>query len=195
MQQNTHINLIENILKVGKLNAEEIKDCENYFEPISFNRNTVVEEQNNIPKYFYFISSGFMRLFYYDDNGDEHTTYLTSPNNFITSFLSFIHQIKSPENIECITDCTLLRITNGDLKKLIDNSESFKKFSLVIFEKVLFSTSNRANDLATLNAEQRYKKLLETQPLLLQNVPIQYIASYLGMKPESLSRIRKQIIS
>ena len=52
-------------------------------------------------------------------------------------------------------------------------------------------TDVRANDLATLSAEQRYKKLLETQPEILQNAPIQYIASFLGIKPQSLSRIRK----
>jgi CRP-like cAMP-binding protein len=89
----------------------------------------------------------------------------------------------------------VLRITNANLKKLIDESENFKKFSLIIFEQAIFSTANRANDLATLNAEQRYKKLIDKQPQLIQNIPIQYIASYLGMKPESLSRIRRQIIS
>ncbi|WP_232456784.1 Crp/Fnr family transcriptional regulator [Pedobacter psychrophilus] len=162
---------------------------------MKISRNTVLEEQGKTPQYLYFVSSGFMRLFYYDENGDEQTTYLCSINGFIASFLCFINQIKATENVECVTDCEILRITNANLKKLIDESENFKKFSLIIFEQAIFSTANRANDLATLNAEQRYKKLIDNQPQLIQNIPIQYIASFLGMKPESLSRIRRQIIS
>jgi CRP-like cAMP-binding protein len=89
----------------------------------------------------------------------------------------------------------VFRITNANLKKLIDESASFQKFSLIIFEQALSSSALRANDLATLNAEQRYKKIITQQPQLIQNIPIQYIASYLGMRPESMSRIRRQIIS
>ena len=80
------------------------------------------------------------------------------------------------------------------LVELIDKNENFKNFSLIIFEQAMASTNIRANDLATLTAELRYKKLLEMQPEIIQNVPVQYIASYLGMKPQSLSRIRKQLI-
>jgi predicted GTPase len=65
----------------------------------------------------------------------------------------------------------------------------------VIFEHAFLSTATRANDLATLSAEQRYKKLMVQHPEIIHNIPIQHIASFLGMKPESLSRIRRQIIS
>jgi hypothetical protein len=63
----------------------------------------------------------------------------------------------------------------------------------LIFQEAFSNIQTRANDLATLSAEQRYKKLIETNADILQNVPIQYIASFLGMKPESLSRIRRQM--
>ncbi len=135
-----------------------------------------------------------MRLFYYDDNGDEVTTLIASPNRFITSFLDFIHQKKSNENLECITDCEFYRIERSKMLELIDKNENFKKFSLVIFEQAIATNQIRANDFATLTADLRYKKLMEQQPEIIQNVPIQYIASYLGIKPQSLSRIRKQLL-
>jgi CRP-like cAMP-binding protein len=188
-------NLVKIISRTVKMSGKEIELCKTYFEPITISRNTVLEEEGKTPQYLYFVSSGFMRLFYYDENGDEQTTYLCSPNGFLASFLCFVNQIKSTENVECITDCEILRITNADLKKLIDESDCFKKFSLIIFEQAVSSAVLRANDLATLNAEQRYKKIITQQPQLIHNIPIQYIASYLGMKPESLSRIRRQIIS
>ena len=187
-------NLFEEISKTHELDINDRALCEQFFEAINVNRNTIIEDQDKIPTFLYFIDTGFMRLFYYDENGDEITTYLSSPNCFIASFLNFINQKPATENVECITDCRLLRISRQNLITLIDKSENFKKFSLVIFENVMALSQIRANDLATLTAELRYKKMITEQPYLLQNVPIQYIASFLGIKPQSLSRIRRQII-
>jgi CRP/FNR family transcriptional regulator, anaerobic regulatory protein len=177
-----------------KLTDSDIAFCNQYFELKSLPKNNILEEENRIPKHLYFITNGFMRLFYYDDHGDEVTTLIASPNRFITSFLDFIHEKKSKENLECITDCEFYRIERSKLLELIDKNENFKKFSLVIFEQAIATNQIRANDFATLTADLRYKKLNEQQPEIIQNVPIQYIASYLGIKPQSLSRIRKQII-
>jgi CRP-like cAMP-binding protein len=135
-----------------------------------------------------------MRMFYYDAQGDEITTLIISPNQFVTSFSNFIHELKSNENLECITNCEFYKIERSRLVELIDKGENFKKLSLMVFEQSVSTTQIRANDFATLTAELRYKKLIEQQPEIIQNVPIQYIASYLGIKPQSLSRIRKQII-
>jgi CRP-like cAMP-binding protein len=187
--------LINTLSKTITLTSQDVELCKSYFEPLTVYKNNIVEEQGKTPEYLYFIARGYMRLFYYDNNGDEATTYFGIPGTFIASFLSFIHAKQASENVECITDCELVRIARPNLVKLIDESESFKKLSLTIFEQAIATTEKRANNLATLNAEQRYKKFIEEQPLLLQNIPVQYIASYLGMKPESLSRIRRQIIS
>ena len=187
--------LINIINKTVSLTAEDVQLCSQYFETVLISKNTILEEQDKIPEYLYFIASGFVRLFYWDEKGDEITTNLSSAHSFLTSFLSFIHQKKAKENIACITECEIVKIHRADLATLIERSENFKKFSLIIFEHAITSVENRANDLATLKAEQRYKKLLETQPEILQNVPVQYVASFLGMKPESLSRIRRQIIN
>jgi CRP/FNR family transcriptional regulator, anaerobic regulatory protein len=177
-----------------QLTESDKEFCKQYFELKSLAKNSIVEEENKIPKHLYFITAGFMRLFYYDDNGDEITTLIASPNRFITSFLNFIHEKKSIENLECITDCEFYRIERSKLIELIDKNENFKQFSLVIFEQAIATTQIRANDFATLTAELRYKKLIDLQPEIIQNVPIQYIASYLGIKPQSLSRIRKQML-
>ncbi len=177
-----------------QLTESDIEFCKQYFELKSFSKNNILEEENKIPKHLYFITKGFMRLFYYDENGDEITTLIASPNRFITSFLDFIHEKTSNANLECVTDCEFYRIERSNLLELIDKNENFKKFSLIIFEQAIATTQIRANDFATLTADLRYKKLVEQQPEIIQNVPIQYIASYLGIKPQSLSRIRKQLI-
>ncbi|WP_159475086.1 Crp/Fnr family transcriptional regulator [Dyadobacter sp. 3J3] len=180
--------------KIGLPEGEEVL-LEEYFEPMSLSRNTVVEAQGKVPQHLYFICSGFMRLFYIDDLGNDVTTNITGPDRFITQFLNFIHERKARENVVCITDCDVLKITKANLAALIDRSENFKKFSLIIFEEAIGASEMRANDLATMTAEQRYKKLFQDHASILQHVPIQYIASFLGMKPESLSRIRRQMIN
>jgi CRP/FNR family transcriptional regulator, anaerobic regulatory protein len=185
-------NLFATIAKTVALSKDDQDLCGSFFEPVSFKRNTILETEGKTAQYLYFVNEGYLRLFYYDDNGDEVTTHLSAQNNFITSFFSFIHQQKATDHVECITDCELLRIERPKMKELIETNEKFKNFSLIIFQEAITFTQIRANDLATLTAEIRYKKLLKERPEIVQNVPIQYIASYLGIKPQSLSRIRNQ---
>jgi CRP-like cAMP-binding protein len=194
MTNNIFDKLSAEISKTGNLSNEDLENIQKYFIPFSATRNTVLEEQEKIPNYLYFINSGFMRLFYYDERGEEQTTFLCAQSGFIASFSSLINQTKAIENVECITDCELLKISYVDAKLLVGISEIFKNFFLVMFEKSISSATLRANDLALLNAEQRYQKIIDQQPHFIQNIPLQYIASYLGIKPQSLSRIRKQVI-
>jgi CRP/FNR family transcriptional regulator, anaerobic regulatory protein len=191
---NNYDKLLVEISKTGNPSIEDIDHIERNFILTSASRNAVLEEQDKVPKNLYFINSGFMRLFCYDDNEEEQTTYLCSQSGFITSFSSFINQTKAPENVECITECALLKISHIDAKQLVEKSEVFKNFFLSTFEKSISSAAVRANDLALLTGEQRYQKMVDNQAHFIQNIPLQYIASYLGIKPQSLSRIRKQII-
>ncbi|MEC5145493.1 Cyclic nucleotide-binding domain-containing protein [Chitinophaga sp. 180180018-2] len=168
--------------------------CLLYFEPVIYPKNQVLEEKGRIPGYLYFVVSGFVRLFHYNDKGDEITTHINCPPGFITSYSDFVDQTKSEDTLECITDCELLRITKADLDLLMQQSPAFRDFSMLVFRQSLSYNEKRSKELATLNAEQRYLKLMDEHPELLHHVPIQYIASFLGMNPKSLSRIRKQII-
>lgn len=176
------------------LSPEDEALCRQYLSAVSVSKNQIIEEEGKIPKYLYFVVSGFVRLFYYNDKGDEVTTHINCPPGFITSYTHFSNQTVSGENLECITDCELLRITKADLDRLTQESPVFKDFSIFVFQQSLSYNENRSKELATLTAEQRYKKLIDVQPEIVHHVPVQYIASFLGMNPKSLSRIRKQII-
>ncbi|MDN3671990.1 Crp/Fnr family transcriptional regulator [Flavobacterium branchiarum] len=189
-----HNQLIQLIAQSVSLSDFERDLCIRYFEPVLFPKNRILEEEGKIPGYLYFVVSGFVRLFHYNDNGDEVTTHINCPPGFITSYTNFSNQKKSDENLECVTECELLRITKTDLDLLIQQSSSFKDFSILVFQQSLSYNENRSKELATLTAERRYLKLIENYPEVLHNVPMQYIASFLGMNPKSLSRIRKQII-
>lgn len=189
-----HGQLLKLISQNVTLSENDGQLCVQYFEPVLFPKNRVIEEEGKTPAYLYFIVSGFVRLFHYNDKGDEITTHINCPPGFITSYVNFTNQTKSNENVECITECELLRITKSDLDFITQHSVAFKDFSIFVFRQSLSYNENRSRELATLTAEQRYQRLIDNYPHILQNVPLQYIASFLGMNPKSLSRIRKEII-
>src|SRR5882757_3847497 len=93
-----HQYLIDLISKESSLSEKDIKLCTQYFEPVLFPKNKIIEEENKVPQYLYFVVSGFMRLFHYNHAGEEVTTHINCPPGFITSYFNFIHQTKSIEN-------------------------------------------------------------------------------------------------
>ncbi|RAJ32956.1 Crp/Fnr family transcriptional regulator [Pedobacter cryoconitis] len=185
--------LLDNAATHVKLTAADTAMCKKYFEPVQFAKNTIIEEENEVPKYIYYVVSGFVRLFHYNEEGDQLTTHLNCPPGFITSYTHFNKGTRSAENAECITDCELLRITKADLDIICAQSLAFKDYSILVFQMALAYNETRARELASLTAEQRYQKLITNYPAIIHHVPLRYIASFLGMKPESLSRIRKKI--
>ena len=189
-----HENLLKTIKHQVVISDNDIKLCNDYFEPVIFPKNRIIEEEGKIPQYLYFVISGYMRLFYYNENGDEITSHINCPPGFITSYFNFINQTKANENVECITECELLRITKNNLDLITSKSDAFKNFSIWVFQQSIVYNENRSKELATLSAEQRYQKLIDNYPHIIHNVPLQYIASFLGMSAKSLSRIRKQMI-
>lgn len=174
---------------------EETEAVRKYFEPVAFSKNTIIEEAGRVPQYLYYIVSGYLRLFYTDESGNEVTTHINCPPGFFTSYSNFINSTISENNIESITDSELLRISKENLDHLINESQAMKDFSISVFQQSISYNEKRSRELSVLNAEQRYLKLMNDYPEIIQNVPIQYIASFLGMKPESLSRIRRKIIN
>lgn len=189
-----HSQFLKLITQTVKLSEPETALCFRYLEPVLYPKNRILEEEGKIPRYLYFVVSGFVRLFYYNEKGDEVTTHINCPPGFITAYSNFINQTPASENLECVTECELLRIKKHDLDHLVQQSPAFKDFSITVFQQSLAYNERRAKDLATLSAEQRYLKLLHEQPELLHNIPMQYIASFLGMNAKSLSRIRRKII-
>ncbi|MET7037846.1 Crp/Fnr family transcriptional regulator [Elizabethkingia miricola] len=189
-----HTQLIHLITQRVNLSIQERECCTASFEPVSIAKNTIIEKEGKVPEYLYFIVSGYIRIFHLNEKGEEITTHINCPPGFITSYFNYINQVPSDENLESITDCQLLRITKTNLEALIGKSTAFKDFSISVFQESISYNESRSRELATLTAEQRYLKLIKEYPDILQNVPLQYIASFLGMNPKSLSRIRKQVI-
>ena len=167
--------------------------CRYYFKPVFAKKDSLIAKEGRIPKYHNFIVSGYMRNFHYDDEGREITTDISDGSRFFTSYTHFMDRTISNENLHCITDCELLRIDRNDVDEMAKVGITQLIYSEKILRYHLAKNNQRILDLTTLSAEERYLKLLNTQPSILQHIPLKYIASYLGINPGSLSRIRKEI--
>lgn len=182
------------IAQIIELPEHDKESCRNTFHPVSVPRDTMLEAAGKVPNYHNFIVSGHMRKFYINDKGEEVTVDLNNGPRFFTSYFPFVKQIVSNEYLHCITDCELLRISKADADATYQTSFTQKDYTIRLFQQVQEEDRQRMNDLANLTGEQRYLKLMKDCPNIVQRVPLKYIASYLGIKPESLSRIRRQYL-
>ncbi|MBR10313.1 MAG: cyclic nucleotide-binding protein [Rickettsiales bacterium] len=167
--------------------------CKTLFKPVFVKRNTIIESEGTVHNYHNFIVSGFMRNFHHNDEHEEVTTDLNDGPRFFTSYSSFIHSTVSKDNLHCITDCQLLRISREDVDIAAQEGITQQEYSQKILEQLLEKNRQRAIELTTLTAKERYLKLMTVHPAIIQNVPLTYIASYLGIKAGSLSRIRNEL--
>jgi CRP-like cAMP-binding protein len=187
--------LFEYICQIIDIPEHDKAQCRENFKPLWVAKDTMLEVEGKVPVYHNFIVSGFMRKFYVNEKGDEVTVDLNNGPRFFTSYFPFVNQTISNEYLHCITDCELLRISKTDADSSVKTSITQKDYTIRLFQQIQEEDRQRMNDLATLTAEQRYIKLMKECPNIVKNVPLKYIASYLGIKPESLSRIRREIIS
>jgi len=146
-------------------------------------------QENQTCKHLAFVESGLFQYYLLSD-GIERTTYIATENNFVTSLVSFLKGVLSRENIRALSDARIWIINRPQLQQLMQDIPALKDFYIGLLEWQIGCIDNSRFDLITLNAEQRYQKLLDEEPELLQRIPLQYLASILGVTPRHLSRIR-----
>lgn len=185
--------LFSYISRIIELPEHDRASCRATFNPVWVGKDTLLDKAGRVPQYHNFIVSGYMRKFYVNEKGDEVTNDLNDGPRFFTSYQHFVQQTVSNEYLQCITDCEILRISREDAERTAKTSYTQKDYTIRLFQQIQEEYRERIDDLANLTAEQRYLKFLKSSPNIIRNVPLKYIASYLGIKPESLSRIRREI--
>ena len=183
--------LFEYVAEILTLPEEDKASCRENFKPIFVPAGTIIAPAGKVPEFHNFIVSGFMRNFHLDGEGNEITTDLNNGSRFFTSYFHFMSRTITNENIHCITDCELLQIIFEDAERTGKTNINQKDYTIKLFEKLLMEDKQRAYEMANHTAEQRYQKFLRDKPNIIQNVPLNYIASYLGITQRHLSRLRK----
>ncbi len=162
------------------------------FTELHLKKNSYLVREGEICTHFCFVESGILQHSI-DVSGEEKTTYLALRNSFTSSLYSFLNQTPSRKSIKAIADCTLWVVDLKKFKHLIGNNSAFHQFYFHLIEKQICLIDDYRIDLLTLTPEERYQKLLLTEPKLLQEVPLHYLASFLGISTRNMSRIRKNV--
>ncbi len=188
------IELTDIISSFPSLNEEEAKAIAENIIVKSYNKGTVLLNEGDISKECYMVLKGCVRQYYIID-GEEKTTAFFTEGQPVASFTSYINQIPSKHFLVCAEDCSL---TVGTKEKEEAMCKKFPKLEPIIrseIERNAGTVQEEYSAFITSSPEERYLNLLEKRPSLLNRVPQHQIASYLGIKPESLSRLRKRIIT
>lgn len=141
-----------------------------------------------------FIVSGTFRSFYVSNEGEEITYCITFPNNLMTAYSSFITKRTTPENIQAITNAELLIIPKRKIDELAKTKTNWLKVLKQVAEQQYLELEKRIFQLQRDGASERYAALLKNQPEYVRHIPLQYLATYLGITQRHLSRIRRELI-
>lgn len=185
---NTLKQFVENYTAITDVDWERISGC---FTKIIVERDEVLLAEGTICRHLYFIESGLLR-FYINNNGNDVTKFFTDAPYCFTSQVSFTAQKPATENIQAIEKSVIWQITLQQANDLLE-LKSWSTFIRKLLQQVQSYTEDILEAMQTETAESRYEKMLTSKPALLQRVPLKYLASYFGIAPQSLSRIRKKL--
>lgn len=183
-------NIGEFITQFVDFEQEELDAMLKYIEFIELKKNEVFIHEGEIAQTIAFTNNGYLRV-YYNHEGEEITRDITPLHSFATALPSFVSQTPSYEIVSAITDCELITIKKKHLEYLYETFPKWERLGRRIIEEMFVESQRRIYSFITDTAETRYKRLLQQYPDMIKDVPLKYLADYLGIKLQSLSRLRK----
>jgi len=177
---------------ISPMNDSDWKLFSSKLQEVKLKKNTTLLEVGKIENYLYFISKGIIRLYIPREESDLTFGFLFD-NEFVTAYDSLLTQNPSEYQIETLTETILWKISNKDLQEVYERTNNGNIIGRKMAEKMFLIKAKRELALLSKTAEDRYLDLFSERPKLLQQIPLKYIASYIGITPQALSRIRKRI--
>jgi len=184
--------LLSNFFQTQGFSDKEASVVAGKFKRSAIARGDFFLREGNVSKHLGFIESGFLQYFIYL-NGEEKTTYSSGAHSFVASLTSYLKQIPARENIRAVSDSVVWSISRESQQALVREMPSFATYYLGVIEWQICCIDESRLDGILLSAKERYEKMLEKEPALIQQIPLQYLASILGVTPRHLSRIRSEI--
>lgn len=177
------------------LGDEEVKQLALLMKYRSAAKNEMLIQAEKPVKDVFYIHKGIVRLFMYDENGQEINTHLAWDGMFITSYYSLINNKLSDESLIALTPCELYHFSYDQLAALFDLYPKVERLGRILAEEAFSCLAERGRMLQTMTAKERYLHLMKSIPAeIFLHIPMQDIASFLGIAPGSLSRIRSEFL-
>ena len=184
---------LKNLFKsLAPFTEEELDSASPLFYSKTYCKNEFFSKAGIISDKIGFVRIGLFRSFYHI-KGKETTTFFQVPGTVVAALLSFLSMKPAIENIQALEDSELVIIRKSDLLHLYNENWKWQQVGRILIESYYVKMEQRLIAMQSLSAQARYRDFLEEFPELIQSVPLYYIASFLGMSPETLSRIRKSL--
>ncbi len=184
--------LLNNIRSYIPLSESDEEIITGLFHKKNFKKRDHFLKAGDICRYIGFIETGLVR-YYINYNEEERTNYFNKENEFICDYLSFSPQLPSNVNIQALEETAIYVISFTDMQQFYQKVEHGERFGRLAIEQVFINVISQVISLYVDPPETRYRQFLSNFPDIGQRIPQYYIASYVGIKPPSLSRIRKRI--
>ena len=185
----TFKNFLQEQLHLTEKECEAVKE---YFQLQSFPKNEYFVSQGKVCRKLAFIAEGVVRFCMFRDDGTDVTCFFMCENDFVGDPESFFPQKPSDKNVQALTDCQLITIYYENMQKILQQVPSGKEINAAIDHYVMMKMLYQRTFLLNLDATVRYKEFMREYAHILQRIPLSYIANFLGITQQSLSRLRKQ---
>lgn len=185
---------LQTIFQPEHFTSEELELVLAQFKQVEFKKNDYLIEEGRVSNYYYFLESGYARSFAVDPEGKDITTKFFASSDIVIDWHSYFLKKPSLESIQAIKACVAHKIYFEDFMKLF-TIEAFREVGRTRLVNNYFGLKAHSVAMITDAAQERYLHLVKTMPFIVQNVPLKYIATYLGITDTSLSRIRKDILA
>ena len=189
-----HTPLLQVIKALIPLSEAEEAEVLFLFKEKHYKKGAFFLAENEICRQVGFLISGLVR-YYINDDGEEKTYSFGKEYNFLCNYESFVPQAPSAQIIQALEDCVMLTISYTDLQVFYERVQYGDRLGRMVIEQVFIQTLKDRNSFYTDSPEVRYEQFVREHPDLLQRISQYYIASFVGIKPQSLSRIRKRLSS
>lgn len=187
--------LYQNISEKTAISTSEFESFLSYTKSKTIAKHTHFLNEGEVANYIAFVVSGGLYSYTIDDKGERNVLQIALENYWISDLYSFFSKEASKLNIEAIDDTKLIIISKENFEKTCDVFPAIERFQRLLIQNAYVSTLRRVSEINSKSAPQRYLELVTNHPKIIQRVPQLLIASYLGIKPQSLSRIRKRLFN
>lgn len=188
------LNFKEYLTSNININLTQLESCLSYQQIKYFKKGDFLIKEGDICQYSYFVQEGILRVFYIDDKGKEHLLQFAPEGWFAADHESTYFKKASNYYIQALEDTTVYQLKDDFFEQLSLKNPVFTQFNEKLLHNHIHHLQKRIIQLIAKTAEERYVEFTKTYPDILMRVPQTMVASYLGITPESLSRIRKELI-
>ena len=185
--------LRKQVSRLIEISDDESPFCASMMVPKRLRKDAFLVQEGEVSRYMAFVTKGFLRSYTVDKKGEEHTVQFAAEGWWITDLYSFLSGKEGLYFIQAVEESDVLLIDSASYEKLCETLPKFERYFRLLLQNNYIATHRRIVASISLSAEERYLQFLKDYPAIVRRVAQRHLASYLGMTPEALSRIRSRI--